>query len=108
MNTKILITTLIVSFSMLLFSQHTFAGQKEHFLLTQKAAKKLDLTLDQQDKIAAIIKDKRSAMGAIKKDKKVYKMELNELMQKEYFDDQQVKKAIANIQSVNAKKMFCT
>ncbi|MCF6435317.1 MULTISPECIES: Spy/CpxP family protein refolding chaperone [Pseudoalteromonas] len=82
----------------LLFASLAQAGQghhDKHFLLTEKAVKKLSLSQDQQDKIAQILEQKKSAMKALKASRAEYKDDFKALMENDYFDEQQAKALIA-------------
>ncbi|CAM4222971.1 Spy/CpxP family protein refolding chaperone [Pseudoalteromonas byunsanensis] len=82
----------------LLFASLAQAGHghhDKHFLLTEKAVAKLNLSQDQQDKIAQILEQKKSAMKALKMSRAEYKDEFKALMESEYFDEQQAKTLIA-------------
>ncbi|WP_105169213.1 Spy/CpxP family protein refolding chaperone [Pseudoalteromonas sp. T1lg23B] len=82
----------------LLFTSLAQAGHghhDKHFLLTEKAAAKLNLTQAQQDKIAQILEQKKTAMKALKTSRVEHKDEFKALMENDYFDEQQAKALIA-------------
>ncbi|NOU51610.1 Spy/CpxP family protein refolding chaperone [Pseudoalteromonas sp. JBTF-M23] len=92
------ISVLIISGS-LLFSALGEAGQgrhhDEHFLLSDKAASTLNLSKEQQQKIASIIERKKVAMKDLKAMRHNHKGEFKALVENDYFDEQQARVLIA-------------
>ncbi|MBD1581741.1 Spy/CpxP family protein refolding chaperone [Pseudoalteromonas sp. S16_S37] len=92
------ISVLIIGGS-LLFSALSEAGQgrhhDEHFLLSDKAASTLNLSKEQQQKIADILEQKKAAMKGLKVMRHNHKDEFKELIEKDFFDEQQARSLIA-------------
>ncbi|BBN82714.1 hypothetical protein PA25_26990 [Pseudoalteromonas sp. A25] len=95
MKVKSAISILMISGG-LLFSAVGHAGHHaEHFLLSEKAAKKLNLTQAQQDKIATIVEQKKASMKALKMTRHNNKDAFKALIENDYFDEQQARALIA-------------
>ncbi|CAH9056497.1 hypothetical protein PSECIP111854_01804 [Pseudoalteromonas sp. CIP111854] len=97
------VAVLILSTS-LFFSALSQAGQgrhhSEHFLLSTKAANKLNLSEDQQSKIAKIVAEKKRAMKALKAVRGEHQGDFKALVESDYFDEQQARTLISKTSGV--------
>ena len=98
MKTTSKIAILVVGGS-LLFSALSNAGhakhRAEHFLLSNKAVKVLNLSQAQQDQIKNIVTQKRAAIKVLKMSKAEHKDEFKALVESDYFDEQEARLLIA-------------
>lgn len=105
MNIKNTLTVLLLC-SGAMFTNAANAGYAhhgKHFLLTERAANKLSLTEAQQEQIAAILDEKRTAIKAAKKAGTNKKDAFKHIIESESFDEDQARDTIAQIQAVKAQ-----